>query len=453
MRILLIRPRPHKETIGLQKVMICEPLELEYIGAYMKSYGHEIFIIDMILEKKPISYFINKYNPEIVGITSYIAHVNIVKGYSREIKKINPNCKIIVGGVHAEVVPQDFISPNIDFIIKANGLDTFKEIVEALSNNKTTDSIKGVYGNNIYCKKNTSFHFPHPDRSLVDKYRKKYYYMFHNPCSLIKTSYGCPYNCSFCFCRKITDDKYFYRELDDIILELKSIKEEEIYIVDDDFIVDKERILKFCKLLKEENINKKFLIYGRADFIAENEDVIKEFKKNGLRAVIVGLESGNEEELKKYNKKSSVKTNEEAIKILRENSVEAYGTFVLGVDWDKNDFKNLYIWIKKLKLKFINLQPFTPLPGTELFLEYKDKLIIQTKEYEKWDLAHLVVKPTKISVSSYYFNMLIIYYKITMNPKNVYKMIKDYGLKENIKLSIGATSITFQYIKKIIKGI
>ncbi|MDF2949046.1 MAG: Fe-S oxidoreductase, partial [Sedimentibacter sp.] len=31
MKILLIRPKPNKETIGLQHVMICEPLEFEYL--------------------------------------------------------------------------------------------------------------------------------------------------------------------------------------------------------------------------------------------------------------------------------------------------------------------------------------------------------------------------------------------------------------------------------------
>ena len=51
MNVLLVRPRPDKETIGLQNVMICEPLELEYIGAYIQPLGHNVTIVDMILEK------------------------------------------------------------------------------------------------------------------------------------------------------------------------------------------------------------------------------------------------------------------------------------------------------------------------------------------------------------------------------------------------------------------
>lgn len=51
MKILLIRPKPHSETIGLQSVMICEPLELMQLSAVLKANGHFVKIVDMILEK------------------------------------------------------------------------------------------------------------------------------------------------------------------------------------------------------------------------------------------------------------------------------------------------------------------------------------------------------------------------------------------------------------------
>ena len=337
--------------------------------------------------------------------------------------------------------------------MRGNGIKTFGEILEAIEEHKTTKAIEGIWGENKgKCIKETSFNYPRPNRSLVSKYREKYYYMFHNPCALIKTSYGCPYQCNFCFCREITDGKYFARELEDIIDEIKLIEEKELYIVDDDFLVDRKRIFDFCSLLRENDIHKNFLIYGRADFIAENEEALKEFSSCGLRAVIVGLESSSEEELKKYNKKSSVDINEKAISILKKYKVECYGALILGVDWDSKDFDRLYKWIRKIDIKFINLQPFTPLPGTGLFQEYKDKLIIPREEYEKWDLAHLTVAPSKMSIRNYYWNIVKLYYKVTMNPVNVMQMIREYGLKENIKLSLGAYKISMQYLRKVLRG-
>lgn len=448
MNILLIRPKPHKETIGLQHVMICEPLELEYIASNIEKKDIRIEIIDMILEKRPLEYFIKKHTPHIVAMSGYITHVNVIKEYAYRIKKIHSSCKIVVGGVHAEVVAEDFVDKNIDFIIEANGLRTFNRIIDDID----STNIKGVYKSGEKNIKDSTFPYKPPHRKKVDKYRKKYYYMFHNPCALIKTSFGCPYNCSFCFCNEITEGKYFTRDLDSVIEELREIPEEEIYIVDDDFLFSKERILSFCHRLEENKINKKFLVYGRADFIANNEDVIKEFRNHGLRAVIVGLESFKNEDLDKYNKKTNVLENEKAIRILQKYDVEVYGTLILDMDFSKEDFYNLYKWLKKLDLTFVNLQPLTPLPGTEIYDSYKENFIIDREDFEKWDLAHLVLKPSRMTIRRYYFEMIKLYYRITVNPKKIIGLIKKYGLKEVWKLSLGSSLVTLQYIIKILKG-
>ncbi|WP_291570129.1 B12-binding domain-containing radical SAM protein [Clostridium sp. UBA4548] len=450
MKILLVRPRPPKETIGLQSVMICEPLELEYLVANIKPLGHEIEILDMILEKNSLEYYIKKYNPEVVGITGYISHVNVIKNYAKEIKGVSRAIKVVVGGVHAEVVPEDFLSEHIDYIIKANGIQTFINIINSLETHECS-KIPGTYDGETI-EKAMDFKWKHPDRKSVSRYRNKYYYMFHNPCALIKTSYGCPYKCSFCFCRNITDGKYFTRDLEDIVCELKDIEEEEVYIVDDDFLFNKERLLKFAEILKAHGIKKKFLVYGRADFIAENQQVIEKLSEVGLRACIVGLESSSEEELIKYNKKSEVKLNERAVEILQKYDIECYATLILGIDWGKEDFHRLYQWIKKLNIRFVNLQPFTPLPGTDLFQQYKNQLIVKREEYEKWDLAHMTVTPSKLSIRSYYFNIIKLYYKIIMRPSNVLYIIKKYGFLETLKLSIGSSNISMQYMLKAIRG-
>jgi hypothetical protein len=67
-------------------------------------------------------------------------------------------------------------------------------------------------------------------------------------------------------------------------------------------------------------------------------------------------------------------------------------------------------------------------------------------------MAHLVVKPTKISIRQYYFQIIKLYYKITMPLPNVIYMFKKYGVKTTFKLSAGALKITFQYINKILRG-
>ena len=117
MKILLVRPRPHKETIGLQHVMICEPLELEYLAGNILgvlSEQVEAVIYDMILEKESFKSILLREKPELVMFTGYITHVGTIKEMAEAVKKLLPDAVTAVGGVHAEVVGDDFKSPFID---------------------------------------------------------------------------------------------------------------------------------------------------------------------------------------------------------------------------------------------------------------------------------------------------------------------------------------------------
>ena len=76
MNVLLLRPRPHRETIGLQNVMICEPLELEYLYTACREMGVEAVLYDGITETRPFSAVLERERPEVVAITGTITQEN-----------------------------------------------------------------------------------------------------------------------------------------------------------------------------------------------------------------------------------------------------------------------------------------------------------------------------------------------------------------------------------------
>lgn len=480
--------------------MICEPLELEYLVGNIDKAKASVKIIDMILEKKPIEFFINKYRPDIVGMTAYITHVGAIKEMARKIKRLSNKTITVVGGVHAEVVPEDFTSKYIDYIICSNPVETFNKIIDRVRDGEDTKEVDETYiksnehqprlasccrgtkdigetyiksnehqlhmesccrgtkeieGTYVKGKKHirtSSYNILPPDRSSVKRYRKKYYYMFHNPCALIKTSLGCPYTCSFCFCKEITGGKYFARKLDEVMEELESIKEREVYIVDDDFLFNEDRLNLFCDELEKRNIHKRFLVYGRADFIASHEKVIGRLSRHGLSAVIVGVESVREKDLKDFNKRSSLENNEKAIRILQKYGIELYATMILQPDFTKEDFRQIEDYIIGLNVSFVNLQPLTPLPGTEIYDDYKDKILVSRKDYAMWDLAHIVLEPKYMSIRQYYYQIIKTYARIVLRPDNIIKMLKKYGIKEVAKMWWGSQFVSLQYIGKIIRG-
>ncbi|WP_312699729.1 B12-binding domain-containing radical SAM protein [Sedimentibacter sp.] len=452
LKVLLIRPRPHNETIGLQHVMICEPLELEYLVSNVpeeiKNQVH-IKIYDLIVEKQGYKDILLENKPDFVLFTGYITHVGIVKEMSRTAKEMLPGICTGVGGVHAEVVPDDFNSEYIDFIYSKNGIDGFNTTLSMLLNGNNAIQINKEINQ---AAKNSSFNYRHPDRSAVSKYRRHYYYMFHSPCALIKTSFGCPYNCSFCFCKEITDGKYFSRDMEDVLDELQTIEEEEIYIVDDDFLFNTKKLREFIDGIQSRNIKKKFLVYGRADFIVENKGLISELKHIGLQAVIVGIESVRSKDLQAYNKKTTKDINEGCIKVLRALDIELYATLIIPLDFTVADFNELTAWIKSLNVRFVNLQPLTPLPGTDIFDSYTSDLLVKREDYEVWDMAHVVLKPEFMSIRKFYAQLLKAYYKVIMRPKHMVFLIRKYGFKSNLKMLAGSSLVSMQYMKKIVRG-
>ncbi len=132
MNVLLIRPRSDPESIGLQSFMICEPLELEYVAAYLEPRGHSVTILDMILERTPLATLLRDHAPDVVGLTGYINHVGVIKDYARTVKQYSDRCWVVVGGVHAEVEPEVFEDQHVDFILHVNALDSMGALLTLL---------------------------------------------------------------------------------------------------------------------------------------------------------------------------------------------------------------------------------------------------------------------------------------------------------------------------------
>lgn len=448
MKILFLRPSAPEETIGLQHLMIVEPLELELLATLVEK-EHEVIIIDLILEKQSAEYFIKKYMPDMVCITGYITHTADMLKISQKAKEINSKIITVAGGVYIEKLPEKINSPFVDYRVVRNALIEFPKLLNYIENRG--EFPLGVLRIDEILDETTlpeyNFSVPIPNRSLTKKYRDKYFYVFHPKVALLKTSFGCPFPCSFCFCRKITGDNYWERPLEEVIEELKGIEENEVYIIDDNFLVSKERVMSFIDLLKKHSIKKRYLIYGRADFIAKHPKTIKRFKKYGLRTIIVGFESFNDNELTSLNKKSLAKTNEYAMNVLNKYKVDCYASVIAMPEWSKEDFRKATKKMIDLKIRFLNIQPLTPLEKTDINFD-DNNLIINRSDYARWDLAHIVVKPEKMSVKEFYREILKMYIRVLFQPSNLIHHIK-YPIKYQIKLLLGAIKVKKQYSRKI----
>lgn len=451
MRILFIRPAPATDTIGLKHVMMVEPLELEILATLVEK-NNDVKIIDLIIEKLPASYFIETFRPSVICVTGYITHTYQMLEVCRNTKEIDDRIITIVGGVYVEKVPESIDYPAVDYRVVRNAVHAFPNLISYLQNE--TDFPPGVLrkSEKLDGGKLPEYNFdvPIPNRQLTNKYRSKYFYVFHNKVALLKTSFGCPFPCLFCFCRKITGDKYYERNLYEVIEELKTINEKEVYIVDDNFLVSQARVRLFIDLLRKNSIEKKYLVYGRADFISKYPEIMRDFKEQGLRTVIVGFESFNDNELDTLKKNTLSKANEDAMHVLNNYGIDCYASIIAMPSWDKSDFDRAAQKLIDLKVRFLNIQPLTPLEKTDMAYD-EGCLVVDRKDYSKWDLAHVIIKPEKLSVKKYYIEILRMYQRVLFRPSNLISHLK-YPLHMQFKLFWGVNKVQKHYKKAIIQS-
>jgi radical SAM superfamily enzyme YgiQ (UPF0313 family) len=413
MRILLIQPAKPPVSLGGEDVFLYEPLSLEYVAAGV-SKNHDVMIIDQRLERN-IRTSIENFSPDIVGITSYTVHVNLVKQLFMQIKKLDSKILTVVGGHHATVVPEDFHSPYIDVIVMGEGVFAFKEIVKRHEDGMDFNGIPGVAFSKDGGLVSTGFEkqidldtLPVPDRSLTARYRKRYYSEWMKPLASIRTSKGCPFRCNFCALWKLTGGKYLKRSPEKIVEELKEIDEEYVFFADDESLIDAKRMKVLANLIKDAGIKKHYFLYGRSDTIAGNPDLMKMWRDIGLEKVFVGLEFFRNRDLDYVGKGTSIDDNKKAIDILQDLGIEPYPSLIIRPEWQKEDFQELRQYCRNLGLGFSGFAVLTPLPGTDLYQRTKEQLI--THNYDYFDFIHTVL-PTTIPLRDFYEEYYQLYRK------------------------------------------
>ena len=186
-----------------------------------------------------------------------------------------------------------------------------------------------------------------PDRLVFNDIKSQTRYIDKTQVALVKSSHGCPYSCSFCYCRLLNNGIYLKPDYKRLISEIREIDSSYIWVIDDSFFVTREDALDFIVNAKNEYLNKSLIIYLRADFIVENEDLMSELKSWGIDEVIVGFESEDESMLSEYNKGQTANIYEKAVNILKKETIELTALFIVDPAYEIKDFLRLYKYIKQ----------------------------------------------------------------------------------------------------------
>jgi len=244
-------------------------------------------------------------------------------------------------------------------------------------------------------------------------------------------------------------------------------KKGKIYFVDDYFSLNKERLLKIFKLIsKDKTLNLEWSCQARVDGV--DRDILKLAKKTGCNMIIYGIETGDEEELKYINKKTTLEQTEKAVLLTKESGIKTRANFMIGFpNSTHKTIKNSLKFAKKLNADIYRFFIVSPLPNTVLW----DRVLKKNPELSKigWDKFDfyspcydtLELKKEEISdyVGAAYLYMLkgllIKEFTIGLLP-NVFKLgrliIKTKRLRGNISKSFPVFVNLFLELWFIVKG-
>ena len=145
MRVLLVRPR-RLNAMTVFGAVDCEPLELEYLSAACKAMGAQPVLYDGILEHRPFSRVVREVRPDWVGLTGYLTQEREMAEYVRLARMAAPGCRVVVGGVHAQLNWDRLRWEGVDFILRGESTAAF----QALLSRPVLENGRGVERDALY---------------------------------------------------------------------------------------------------------------------------------------------------------------------------------------------------------------------------------------------------------------------------------------------------------------
>jgi anaerobic magnesium-protoporphyrin IX monomethyl ester cyclase len=387
MRIALISPKWNRKANDYP------PLGLGYLAAVLEQSHHQVRIFDFSLDPhSPLDgdvQQVNAFDPHLVGITamtsvyqSALETATLLKAYLGR--------PIALGGPHATMCPERILaeSPVIDYVVRGEGETTILELVAALEGAQDLSSVNGLTfrrrgeivsnpDRELLADLDT---LPFPARHLFDLNRYGLRTPEGKPMATILSSRGCPYNCSYCF-KGIVGRTYRQRSPENIIAELRQIITQygirNFYFIDDLFTIDLRRLQAIAEGLIAQKLDIRWQCLGRVDRVSPES--LRQMYAAGCRRIHYGIESGNQEILRRINKRITLEQVRNAVRWAKEAGIQTKGYFMLGLPGDTEATMQQTVDLAvELNLDEAMFSLTTPFPGTRLW----DELVKKKPETE-----------------------------------------------------------------------
>jgi radical SAM superfamily enzyme YgiQ (UPF0313 family) len=406
--VVLINP-PLSNGDVTEKLNICTPpLGLAYIASYLREHGYKVTIVDTQVD--PLSQDTlarTVQNANLIGITSSAPTYHAALVLANKVKHLCKEAVVVMGGPQATYLDSDCLTRSrADAVVRGEGEITMLEITDALAHSglpQALDDVDGItYRSNGGIVKNQDRslfkhldEFPFPARDLLpmNKYRP--------PKSTgVISSRGCPFKCIFCASSKLNGKKFRPRSAYDVFLEVSELVQQgykHISMLDDNFVLDKNRVFEFADLVEKNQVKFDWSCTARVDLI--DDELLTRLHEVGCSGLFFGVESASDETLEIIKKGFTTDQVVEAFDTLKSHPFATTASFMIGLPGDDAEkVKETIDFAKALNPDFAMFSITTPYPGTELY-ENIDKYDIEITldDWSNFTLTKPVVKTSMLS--------------------------------------------------------
>src|SRR6185503_9672770 len=347
MKVLLVHP---SSLMYSEIYLRLEPLGVERVAEAVRAAGHEVRLLDLQLFRHE-DYFrlVEEFRPQAVGFSlNYLANVPEVLDLARATRDRFPETFIFTGGHSGSFVAEELIEHGagaVDAVIRGEGELVAPRLLEAFRDPQR-HRLPGVVtaeGAGPHSELLNDLDLFHPARDLTQR-RRKYFIGVLDPCASIEFTRGCPWDCSFCSAWTFYGKSYRKASPESIAEELASIREPNVFIVDDVAFIHPEHGHAIADEIEKRKIRKRYYLETRCDVLIRNQEVFRRWTKLGLRTMFLGFESLNEDQLKLFRKRVTPNDNFRALEVARSLGITVALNLISDPGWNEQDFARAREW-------------------------------------------------------------------------------------------------------------
>ncbi len=358
--------------VGINARYTHSNLAIKYLYEEVKDITDcKIFDFTINDQKESIIYKLIDGKFDYICFSTYIWNSELVKELVRDLKTINENLKIILGGPEVSFESEEFLMESgADYLIVGEGEEVFRKLIESFINQdeKVIESVLinkdgKILGDNTYA---VSEKIPciYKDDTYIEKHKYVYY----------EASRGCPYNCTFCLssCKK----SIRFKDLDLVKKELKTFLEEKVDIVkfidrSFNYNPNQKEIIRFLK--NNDNGHTTFHLELHPSLIDDEFIEMIKSSRSDLFQFEIGLQTTNEDTAREIQRAGKFDDIKHVCKKLAQSKAHMHMDLIVGLPYEdkksfKKSFNDLYtIRPEKIQMGFLKL-----LKGSKL-RNYEDK--------------------------------------------------------------------------------